>query len=150
MLLGRCWERGLFVRRYGEGGRSGRRLVGLWLVRSTGWALVGCGLLSLLYMVFSPLCIKWLWACCCSCVRVFLLCVRVLLGVFGRSADLAAIGTLSAISPRVAVRMPLRSLSRIRCTNGYPFVGRLRAVRIPIVVRISFYLFYPSGIYSNK
>jgi hypothetical protein len=93
---------------------------------------------------------KWLVAGCCSCVGLFILCVVLFLGVFGRSADLAVFVTLSAVSTRVAGRMPLRSLSRIRCTNGYPFVGRLRVVRIPIVVRISFYLFYPSGIYSDK
>jgi len=84
-------------------------------------------------------------ACCCSCVRVFLLCVRVFLAVFGRSAALGGIVTLSAISTRVAGRMPLRSLSRIRCTNGYPFVGQLCFwfnILILNVLRISTFIYH--------
>ena len=83
-----------------------------WLVRSAGWALGLVGLLSFLSCVYMSLVLVY-----CSRVRVFIMCVRVFLGVFGRSAALAGIVTLSAISTRVAGRMPLRSLSRSRPTN---------------------------------
>ena len=73
MLLGRC----------GEKGRSGRGLVGLWLVRSAGWVLVGVwSTVSPSYGFSSSVC-KCLWfgfivlVCVCSsyafgCFLVFL------------------------------------------------------------------------------
>ena len=107
MLLGRC----------GEKGRSGRGLVGLWLVRSAGWVLVGVwstvsplyGVLSLVYEVAVGL--------------LLFLGARVPLMRSGASWCFWAIrctsclGGLSATSPRVAVRIPLLSLSRSRPAN---------------------------------
>jgi hypothetical protein len=139
LLVGRraFWERvgGLVVvlffaccRRFG----LGVGLVVLWLdLFSVGWGRfagwLGLGVVVYcLSIVFSPLCVKWVWACCCSCVRVFILMCCAFSWCFWAIRRPSVFVRLSAVSPRVAVRMPLPSLSRIRCTNGWtnrrPFV----------------------------